>query len=296
MPEHERPSDPLRRFSSLGRPLDPAWPTNRAVLVLIPIGALVAAVAAPAVSGLAGIGAIWAGVLGGATVLGTWALGRELAPDDQRAAFVALVLGYGALLFVPGTSLVLLFTTLLLTRMVARTVGLPPKVLDSLGVLLLAGVAVAQTRSLGVGWVTAAAFALDAQLTGGERKQWGFSALALVLGGVLAGGAGLQDRVVSEGVPPALPPIPLLVAAAVVTGLFFVAIARVGAVRARGDATDVPLEGSRVRGGMVIALLIGLQSLVFGPPGAASGALVWAGLTGVALSAIAPPGSRPDGA
>jgi hypothetical protein len=266
------------------------------VLFLIPIGALVAAVSAPSVDGLAGIGRIWAAVLGGAAVLGTWALGRELAPDDQRAAFLALLLGYGALLMVPGTSLVLLFTTLLLTRMVARTVGLPPRVLDSLVVLLLAGAAVAQTRSLGVGWVAAAAFALDAQLPGGERKQWGFSAMALVLGGVLAGGVGLQDRVVSEAVPPELPPVPLLVAAAVVTGLFFLAIARAGSVRARGDATDVPLEGSRVRGGMVIALLMGLQSLVFGLPGAAAGALIWACLAGVALSAIAPPGSRPDGA
>ncbi len=306
MPDHAPPSGTLRGLTSLGRPLDPSWPTNRAVLVLMPAGAMIAAVSVTWVPGLAGISRLWAAALGAGAVLGGWALGRELAPDDQRAAFVALMLGFGTLLAVPGVSLVLLFATLMLTRMVNRTVGLPATTLDSVVVLLLSGWAVADTGSPAVGVVAALAFGLDAWLPDGRRRQWGFAALCLVMVAALAGGAAEQDRVVSSPIVVDVPGAWILVGALVVATLVLHGSLTVRALRSTCDATGDPLSVDRVRWGVVVALLIGVQGLFLGEGGARSTALVWASLTGAGLSGIvrpraspsgiAPPGTEPDGA
>ncbi|MEX2472359.1 MAG: hypothetical protein WEA34_09285 [Gemmatimonadota bacterium] len=282
-------------MSSLGRPLDPSWPTNRAVLVLMPAGALIAAVSATWVPGLAGTSRLWAVALGAGTMLGGWAVGRELAPDDQRAAFVALVLGFGTLLFVPGVSLVLLFATLMLTRMVNHTVGLPATTLDSVVVLGLSGWAVADTGSPAVGVVTAFAFGLDAWLPDGRRRQWGFAALCLVMVAALAGAAAEQDRVVSSPIVLGVPATSILVGAAVVAALVLHGSLTTGALRSTCDATGDPLSIARVRWGVIVALLVGTQGLFLGEGGASSVALVWASLAGVGLSGIVPPGASPSG-
>jgi hypothetical protein len=174
-------TDPIHRFSSLGRPLDPAFATNRAVLVLMPVAAAVFAVAGPWTPGLAGTARVWAALLGAGTVLGTWALGRELTPDDQRAAFVGMGLGVVVLLTVPGASLVLLFATLVLVRLVNRSVGLPPRLLDAVAIVALIGWSMWTTQSAWVGVVAAAAFGIDAVLPGGLLRHWAFAALSLVL-------------------------------------------------------------------------------------------------------------------
>lgn len=281
----------------MGRPLDPAWPTNRALLALMPVGALGAAVIAPALPGLADTSRLWAAVLGGAVVLGAWALGRETAPDDQRAAFLALAGGYVALLAVPGASLSLLFATLMVTRMVARTVGPPPRVLDAIAVLALIGWAIASTRSYGVGLVGAAAFALDGALPGGERRQWGFAALCLALVGFLAPWAGAGPaqvgQVTSTPVSLGLPGPVVLAATGLVTALFALAIGRTRTLRSVGDATGEPLLPVRVRWAMALALTMAIQTIALGDAGVRAGALVWAALGGVGLSAaLGGPGWR----
>ncbi len=290
---------PEHRFSTLGRPLDPSWPTNRAVLWLMPVGALTAGLAAPFVPGLAGVGAVWSAASGAGVVLGAWALGRELAPDDQRAAFVAMALGFAALMAVPGTSLVLLFATLLTARLVNRTVGLPARALDGVAALLLVGWAVADTGSPLVGVVAAVAFAADALLPEGRRTQWGFAALCLIMVAALAGGLAqepLGGSLLSRPIQLAVPEPRVLAGVGVVSALFVLALVRTRSLASRCDATGAPLSVTRVRWGMALTLLMGAQALFVGEGGAAASSFLWAGMAGVGLSRIAPPGSRPDGA
>lgn len=289
------PTDPLYRFSALARRLDPAWPTNRAVMILMPVAGAVVAALAPYTLALAPDGRLWAGVLAAAVVLGTWALGRELAPDDQRAAFVCLALGLCGLLLVPGASVPLLFATLILVRMVNRTVGLPPTVLDGVAAVVLVGWAIASTRSYGVGLVGATALGMDAALPDGRRRQWGFAALCLVLVGLLAAQAWVGRELATE-VPLARPSAPAVWAALVVTASYLFALRGTRRLRSVSDATGESLSTARVRWGMVIGLLAAAQGLAFGDPGARSTALLWACVTGVGLSKIAPPGAKPDGA
>ncbi len=178
--------DRLYRVTSIGRPLDPSYRTNLAVLVLMPVAALVAAVAA-AIRG-DGLGAIAAQALVGPTAaFGAWALARELAPDDNPAAFVSMALAFAASLTVASPSLLLLFATLGMVRIVNRTVGPPARLTDSLVVLGLILATAWITRSPVLPVVGAVAFALDASLEDGTRRQLAFAVLALVGAAVALG-------------------------------------------------------------------------------------------------------------
>lgn len=300
MPDASPISDPMYRFTSLGRRLDPAWPTNLAVLVLMPVVGLAAMALAPILPGLAGTGRLLAGASGAGVVLGVWALGRELAPDDQAAAFVGMALGVGALATLPGASLVLLFATLMVVRVVNRSVGLPARTLDGIAVLALAAWAMASTGALGVGLITAGAFALDATLAEPNRRQWGFAALALAMTGILAtqtaAGAGPADVTGAvDGQGALLPPLRATITAGVAALLFLRVLARTRRLDSVADATGTPLDPARVRWAMAVGLLMGVQAMVTGTGGWSAASLVWAAVAGVAITGSARLGRIPAG-
>lgn len=269
-------------MSTIGRPLDPAWATNRAVLILMPVGGVLAGVWTALGPGRGGVVTTGLGALAGAAVvLGGWALGRELDPDRQGAAFVSLALAFGVFLLVPEGSLVLLFTALVLSRVVNRTVGPPATLLDAAAVLGLTLWAVVATGNPLVALPAAAAFAVDAALPGGPRRHWAAAAMALVLGGWAAarGIPGLVDPGLALDGPS---PGGWLLAALV--GLsFLAAVLHTRRVESSADATGRPLQPGRVRAGMGVILLLALVTLARGDAGLREGALVWATLAGVSL-------------
>lgn len=257
--------------------------------MLLTAAAAVLAVLGPGTPGLGDTSRIWAAASGAGVVLGTWALAREIAPDDQRAAFLAIGLGIPALVLVPSASLALLFTTLALARMVGRSVGLPARVLDGIGILLLTGWSMASTRSLGVGLVAAAAFILDAVLPGGLRRQWGFAALCLAFVGFLA--FGQQDAA-----GPMVDERALVIAQAAAGLVFLYIVFRTRTLRATQDVTREPLSARRARWGMSLALAVAIQAPLMGEGPGGAAILIWASIGAVAVSGLAPPSSRPDGA
>ena len=68
-------------YTSIARPVDPSYPTNTAVLVLMPIGGAIAAGVALS-SGTPWGMSIMDAVYGLLVVFGSWALTREVAPDE----------------------------------------------------------------------------------------------------------------------------------------------------------------------------------------------------------------------
>ena len=102
----------LYRYTSIGRPLDPSYPTNRAVLRLLPAAAFVAAAIHALRHGIEP-GLLWAAVGGALAAFGGWALARELVPDHQAPAFAAMALAFGAWLTLAGTPLLPVFVALL---------------------------------------------------------------------------------------------------------------------------------------------------------------------------------------
>lgn len=270
--------DPYYRFTSIGRRLDPAYPTNRAVLLILPVAGLLGSLAA----GIRGAGIadiILAGVIGVGVAFGSWALARELAPDDDRAAFISMAFAIAASLAFGSPSLLLLFTALLLVRIVARTTGLPARMTDSLLVAAAVLVTMYVTRSPLLGIVGALAFALDAALPQPSRRQWAFSGLCL---------AGFGFWTWQQGTEPNLA---LHVGAAVgvvaiVSAGHALAVLRTRRVATPGDATGVPLTPARVRGGMVVGWLIAAQAQLLDLADLRLASAVWAALAGVAVGSL----------
>jgi hypothetical protein len=266
-------------ISAIGRPLDRKYATNRAVLRLLPVAGLLAGAVA-ALSGEAGLQILGSGVAGSLCAFGGWALARELAPDDNAAAFVSMALGFVTHIVVGFLSLLLLITTILLVRIVNRTVGPRARLLDSVVVSGLTITLVYVAKMPLVGISAALSFALDAVLHNPLRRQWLFAGLCLAAVGVwfaLNGAASPEWPVITRGI---------IVLLAAVTVLFAAVIVMTRKLNSKADVTGVCLSVSRVRAGMLIALLVALQSILLGQPGLFLAAPIWASLAGVAVTAF----------
>jgi hypothetical protein len=270
---------PLYEMTALGRPLDPGYGTNRTVLLLMPVGAIVAG--AVTLAGGAGAGAaLLRALLGAFAVLLPWALARELAPDDEIAgAFLALALGYGAWLWWDA-GLLPVVAALLFARVVVRSTGLAATGLDALVVTAVALLAAWRADSPWPAGAGAVAFGLDAVLVPRLARQWLFAGLCA------AGAIGL----VTAGLVPYLVPVqpglvPRTDATVIVVGAIGL-VATTRTVTACGDATGEPLRAARVRGGQVVALLTAFAVAASGSAGIESGSVIWATLAGVTLPAF----------
>lgn len=240
-------------YTSIARPVDPAYPTNRAVLALVPVAAV--------------LGGVWQALgLGTATVtggaanaalvaFGTWALTRELAPDDNAAAFVSMAVGMIAFLAFGTASVMPLFVALFQVRIVNRSTGNAATIADTVFVLALslwAAYAYDQPLLAASG---AAAFLLDAVLAPATARQIIAAVVCLFVPFLWSGSLAV----------PRLYPVPIPV-----NDLLFLSISVAGysaaflgmkPVRSLGDATGAPLSRVRVRGGMIIGGFVAIQSL-----------------------------------
>lgn len=271
-PSRSRISD----ISALGRPLDPSYPTNRAVLFLLPI----AAIAGGIVTAEGGAGAwnvVVGAVEGALAAFGSWALAREIAPDDESAAFGAMAIGFGLWLWLQP-ALLPVFTALAFTRLVNRSTGLPATLLDSTLVVAVALYASWEAESALPAFVGASAFALDAALAPGLARQWLFAGLCA------AGGAVMAMSGVAPDLAPNRPDLFPRTAATVVSVAAIALIATTRRVAAVGDATGIPLSVTRVRAAQAVALLVAVAAAA-GTGSIEAGAIVWGCLVGVALPA-----------
>jgi hypothetical protein len=264
----------LYRVTSIGRPLDPRYPTNRAVQVLMPIAALVG-------GGVAWFGGVDAkgialAALGGLLVVfGCWALGRELAPDDNPGAFIGMAFAFAAFLLLDDTSVLLPFVALFLVRIVNRSTGLKAKLGDSILVWLLCVGAIYGLHSPLLGLVAAIAFVSDALLPDGLPRQWVFAGMSVAA----AGFALVLDPLGSIRLPEVTPTLVMSLGALSVAWLVNIAFTR--SVASVADIGGEPLSLGRVRAGMLIGWLVALQGLIATEPGAHSGILIWTTLTGL---------------
>ena len=182
----------IYRFTSIARPVDPAYLTNRALLIVLPVVGLFGA-------GLAFLQDTGGNLLSAAlsavlVVFAAWALTRELAPDYSGAAFVALAFAWVANIAF-GTRLVLLpFVALVLVRVVNRSTGLPLRPLDTLGVLGFCAWAAIDLEQPLILMIASLAFLLDATLEKPLRRHFlAAAACLLIFFWMLPGDKGLID-------------------------------------------------------------------------------------------------------
>lgn len=263
-------------ISALGRPLDPSYPTNRAVLFLLPVAALAGGIVTAA-GGAGPWSVVVAAVEGALAGFGAWALAREIAPDDQSAAFVAMAVGFGLWLWLQP-ALLPVFVALALSRLVNRSTGLPATLLDSTLVVAFVLYASWEAGSALPAFVGAGAFGLDAALAPGLARQWLFAGLCA------AGGAVMATSGVAPDLVPNRPDLFPRTAATIATVAAVALIATTRRVAAVGDATGVPLSVTRVRAAQALALLVAVAAAA-GTGSVDAGAIVWGCLLGVALPA-----------
>ena len=256
----------IYRFTSIGRPVDPAYRTNRALLIVLPLAGLLSAGLAAVLD--IGIGPLSAAFSGMLTAFAAWALTRELAPDDNGAAFVALALAWFLNVAFGARLVLLLFVALLLARVVNRSTGLPLRLLDTLSVFGFCTWAAITTQQPLILLITSLAFALDAALEQPLRRHFLAAALCLpVLAWILIGDADLMaaDLTMWDW--------SLIGASALAIVLFVTTNPRPVSL---SDTSPERLDKTRVNGGMIVCWLLAVQALLTNGPSAWLETPIWA--------------------
>tara|TARA_R110002094_G_scaffold9635_1_gene19131 strand:- start:3259 stop:4119 length:861 start_codon:yes stop_codon:yes gene_type:complete len=280
-------SKPIYRLSSIARPLEPQYPTNRAVLILLPLIALATGAAAFVLRDAGLAGAASAGLAGLLAAFLAWALGREVDPDRNEAAFIAMALTVAALILGYTPALWVLALALMATRIVVRTVGQAAKLTDLAIVTVLAGMAVFLDGYWAMGLVAAFAMALDLLY---DRKRTlnlvfaafatGFSMFAVVQRGGEWGALTLE--------PLGLVNPAWSLAALILTALSAIFILTCPAITSVCDANGAPLERRRVRGGAVMVVLFATAAMFEAQAGLLATLPVWAVLAGMVAGRVWP--------
>ena len=261
------------RFTSIARPVDPAYPTNRALLYLLPGLAVVSAVLAWATNitvspAAAALNALLVGFV-------SWALTRELAPDDNAAAFLALAIAWPVSLLLGPSSVLLAFATLFLVRIVNQSTGLTARPFDTVSVLGLS-IWTAYSVNLPLLLVVAAlAFVIDALLPNGTKLHIVAAAVCVVAIAWLGVDGAVSADPSSEA---------WLGFAAITMACAFV-IAKTKHPVSVCDVSPDRLQAARVNSGLGIGLLAGAQVLLTSGPAAWVSTPLFACLVAVPISA-----------
>ena len=266
----------LYRFTSLARPVDPAYLTNKALLILLPILATVSAGMASLMD--SGSGPLSAAFSGALVAFVAWALTRELAPDYNDVAFVALAFAWAANVALDMHQVVLAFVALLVVRLVNRSTGLPFRPFDTVSVFGFCCWAAINTQRPLILLVASLAFALDAILDRPLRIHF-----VAALGG-LAAFIWLQqfnyDLVATDLT---VRDWSLLGASAL--GLGFVILASPVPV-SYCDTSPDRLDRMRVNGGLIVGWLLAIQIVITNGPSAWLETPIWVCVIAVLLSGV----------
>lgn len=250
----------MEKISSISRPLDMNYPSNKLISLLGVVVAVLGAVS-QSTRGFSFLDSASWGIQAGLTVFLSWALSRELDPDYPNSAALSAAISILGITFFFLPSLGTIFWLLLLLRILNRSTGLQPTLLDLIGLL---GLAV--WISLDGSWqylaATAAALLVDNLLSEKENSRLIFSALAALSAGLLS-----IFRQNARLFPADITWYPFLIILAVAV-LFLPVILRSRKVSSRCDQTQERIQPRRVQLCQLFALLIGLISVVWQGPSA----------------------------
>ncbi|WP_300330400.1 hypothetical protein [Methanocalculus sp.] len=265
-------------MTTLARPIDPMYPTNRAIIIMTLLVSTGAA-GSSLYLGETLFPAIHQGFIAGIAIFFAWAISRELDPDSEYAAFLPALICIPLLLIAQEPGFLTSLFVLLLLRIVNRTTGQPAGSLDSAALLLLAGWLVSGGFWL-AGPAALAAFILDLRLKEPDFHQIWFAAVLLI---------GLVAYAAFFGIT--LPPLPLPVSSWLLIWmlaaplLFSSVLFRKDQTLSVGDRTKEPLDRGRVQAARLLGLSVVMVAIATGGVGAFVLLLpLWASLVGLGVS------------
>lgn len=222
--------------------------------------------------------AVFVGIRLGLAVFLSWALARELYPDAPWAAFAAVAVSSLGLLLWPWPDLGVLFFTLLTTRVINRTSGLPARPLDVV-VLLIITAWLLYRGELMAGMLAAAAFWSNSRLPE-PQLQHKYLILPVVI--ATAWAIAYQPHLAAPG---ALSVDRTIVIIALASGFAFF-LRTYKQTSSVADANGKPLSLKRVRSAQVITLLAAsIFSLWYGDYFFETISPLWAAFAGIFLYA-----------
>lgn len=267
----------MHQLTTIARPIDPMYPTNRAIIILTLLVS----------TGVAGsslymgetlFSAIFKGFIAGIAIFFAWAISRELDPDSEYAAFLPALICILLLLIAQEPGFLTSLFVLLLLRVVNRTTGQPAGVLDSAALLIIAIWLVSGGFWL-AGPAALAAFILDLRLKEPDFRQIWFVAV-LVFGMVAY--AAFFGITLPPLILPAASWLFILVLAAPL--LFIPVLLRKSPILSVGDRTGEPLDRGRVQAARLLGLSVMLVAIASGGAGAFVLLLpLWASLVGLGV-------------
>ncbi|MHA6289461.1 hypothetical protein [Maricaulis sp. CAU 1757] len=246
-------SHSVYKYTTLARPLEADYASNRAVLILLPVIALALAGLDWQLRDAEPVNALVSGLTGALAAFLVWALGREVDPDRNASAFFAL--GVVTLLLALGIEPAVwtLAFTLMATRLVNRTVGPPAKPVDFALVLALAALAIWRDGYVLLGVVAAVAIAIEIRLGNRAPAYWLLALVGIVLSIVLGDPAAVR-----------LGPASLSIAEQAVWALTLlgglILVLTCPTPTSRCDAVEAPLERMRIRAALLVLWLAVLGS------------------------------------
>jgi|GEM_PF-366672 len=265
--------DFVYRFTSLPRPLDPTYPTNIAISILM-ILTMVAFFAFYMMVGISLITALISAAMVGIGVFLTWAIAREIDPDNEFSAFAAAGIAMlGSVAFGVPDLLAMVFI-LLATRILNRTVGPPATIFDSSGLLIIAGL-LAMRGNWIYPMIAANVYVLDSQLDHPNRRQIMFGLAAVAVMGIAFFLDGWQG--------PTHPlTVPALFAIALTLILVTMTLLSTDQLDSKTDLTDESLSVVRITAAQIMVLLTCVFIAVWhGAVGVIGVFPLWATLLGV---------------
>jgi hypothetical protein len=271
------------KYSSVARALDPTYPTNRAVLILMPI--LFAAGAALAwLQGEAVLGGLLFGARLALAAFIAWALTREIDPDHELSAFLSLVLGTAAVIILPEANLLVAFWLMAVLRILNRTTGLPARWLDTLAV---AGFSswMLWTFDWTLGVIAGLAFILDGVLSEPllRHRYVGLGLILLSILRVLVGPTAAAPHILSTD----------LIWELVAVVIFLPLLIRSSTMKSICDATGERINPRRVQSGQIVTFAAAGILLSRDPSGLEAASLIIASILGAGLFYLGSwPGSR----
>lgn len=264
---------PAYRYTSIWRPLDPRYPTNRAIVLIALVVAVVRGIFLLATN-IDIIQSVSIAGSSGFTVLLAWIVGRELDPDHNASAFIAAGLALIALTQFSPPNIVAVFWTVVMMRILNQTVA-PAKWIDSIALLALA-----TWLSLTENWLyaplTALSFAVDAFLPDSARRRQLFFAIAAI-GLTFISVLLTSARTVRSSIPITREWLIAEIIIAILFGLLILSTRKFTSTNDRGDR---PLDPRRVRAAQGMALL---SAFAWGFAGIAPVLAVWTAMLGVVL-------------
>ena len=262
------------QFTSLSRFINPLTTvTHRLLALCVPLAGIILGVYTLLTGGDFGT-AVMAGIQAGASALLAWVLAREIDPDNDYSAFVALSIAtLGA--FIAAPNIWALGGAVVLIRIINHIVGYPAKITDSIIAIAIGMATMLVTGAWIFGVVVAVAFMLDALLPKAPNFQWGMVLAMLVL--MLPTWNYLNVQLTN-------PPQNWLVVVLGISALFVGHILTTRHFTTKCDATQAPVVPIRIRAGMGFFVGMALLfALVYGDSGVYALMPLWSAFVGVMI-------------